>query len=243
MEAEAVQKTTESTFIHYFGIWTWFEKIWLTIFTAITIYLFFAFEDSLIGLVSSLTGMLCVVLVAKGKITNYYFGIINTLTYGYLAYTYGLYGDAMLNLLFYFPAQFIGIYLWGKHRATGNVQGEDVVVARVQKKFRLIVLTILLWALYAIFLVYLGGRSIGLDSATTILSVIAQILMIKRYVEQWLVWILVNILSIAMWIIELIRQDGNDWAIALMWTAFLINSIYGYLNWRKLYKKQEVLTK
>ncbi|MEK3887983.1 nicotinamide riboside transporter PnuC [Bacillus sp. FSL K6-3431] len=238
---EAVESVNTKRVTHYFGKWTLFEKIWLTTFTVITIYLFFALKDSLLGLVSSLTGMLCVVLVAKGKITNYYFGIVNTLTYGYLAYTYGLFGDAMLNLLFYFPTQFIGIYVWRKHRATGITQGEDVAIARIQKKFQLIMLTIALWAIYATFLVNIGGKSIGLDSATTVLSVIAQILMIRRYVEQWLVWILVNIFSIAMWIIELIRQDGNDWAIALMWTAFLINSIYGYVNWRKLYRKQEVL--
>ena len=92
--------------------WTRFELGWLLIFTMINLYLFFAWEDSLIGLISSISGMLCVVLVAKGKISNYYFGIIQTATYAYISYTYGLYGEVMLNGLFYLPVQFIGIYLW-----------------------------------------------------------------------------------------------------------------------------------
>lgn len=85
-----------------FRNWTRFEIGWLFTFTLVNIYLYFAWSDSLIGLISSITGMLCVVLVAKGKISNYYFGIVQTLTYAYIAYGYGLYGEVMLNALFYF---------------------------------------------------------------------------------------------------------------------------------------------
>ena len=50
--------------------WSLLEKSWLLIFTSINIYLFFAWEDTLLGLISSLSGRLCVLLVAKGKISN-----------------------------------------------------------------------------------------------------------------------------------------------------------------------------
>lgn len=50
-----------------FKNWTRFEIGWLLTFTLVNIYLFIAWADSLIGLISSITGMLCVVLVAKGK--------------------------------------------------------------------------------------------------------------------------------------------------------------------------------
>jgi len=76
--------------------WSLFEKMWITLFTGVTVYLYFAFQDSVLGLVSSVAGMLCVVLVAKGKISNYFFGIIQTVTYGYIAAGYGLYGESML---------------------------------------------------------------------------------------------------------------------------------------------------
>src|SRR6476646_10536873 len=99
-----------------FKDWTKFEISWLVIFTIINVYLSLAWGDSLLGFISTLTGMLCVVLVAKGKISNYYFGIVQTGTYAYISYTYGLYGEAMLNGLFYFPVQFIGIYLWNKNK-------------------------------------------------------------------------------------------------------------------------------
>jgi nicotinamide mononucleotide transporter len=220
--------------------WTKFEISWLFTFTMVNIYLFFAWSDSLIGLISSISGMLCVVLVAKGKIANYYFGIVQTLTYAYIAYGYGLYGEVMLNALFYFPIQFIGIYLWKKNKTDQVVKGEDVKVKSLTSLGWLYtVLSILILTIaYGLFLKYLGGKFVWNDAATNVLSIAAQILMLKRFTEQWLLWIAVNVLSITLWLSALISQGGNDFSMLVMWSAFLVNSIYGYVNWRKLYQKQ-----
>ncbi|RIW30393.1 nicotinamide riboside transporter PnuC [Bacillus salacetis] len=221
--------------------WTLFEKIWLGLFTAVNVYLFFAWDDTFLGFVTSISGMLCVVLVAKGKISNYYFGIVQTATYAYISYGYGLYGETMLNALFYFPAQFVGLYLWSKHKMKDDIKGEDVQIKSLSTKgwAYTIVSSIILVILYGILLKALGGKSIWIDSSTTILSIIAQILMLKRITEQWLFWIAVNILSIALWMTALVTQGGNDLSMLVMWTAFLVNSVYGYVNWRKLWIKQK----
>jgi len=220
--------------------WTRFEIGWLSIFTAVTIYLFFAWEDSTLGLISSISGMMCVVLVAKGKITNYYWGIIQTSTYAYIAFGYGLYGEVMLNALFYFPVQFIGIYLWKKNKTEHEVKGEDVAVKRLTKTgWAYTVLSVLIFTIgYGLFLKYLGGNNVWTDSATNVLSITAQIMMLKRLTEQWLIWISVNVLSIFLWASALATQGGNDFSMLVMWSAFLVNSIYGYVNWRKMYSKQ-----
>ncbi|MDH4618929.1 nicotinamide mononucleotide transporter [Brevibacillus sp. AY1] len=224
--------------------WTLFEKVWLALFTVVNIYLFFAFEDSLLGLISSLSGMLCVVLVAKGKISNYYFGIVQTATYAYISYGYSLYGEAMLNGLFYLPVQFIGLYMWSKNRTQRSMRGEDVAVKRLSKKgwMVLILIAVVGSLLYAELLHYIGGQAVRLDSAAVVLSIIAQILMLKRYAEQWALWIAVNVLSISLWVVTLITQGGNDLNMVVMWSAFLVNSIYGYVNWIRLSKGQEALT-
>ncbi|MFB3167835.1 nicotinamide riboside transporter PnuC [Neobacillus sp. 179-C4.2 HS] len=220
--------------------WTRFEIGWLFTFTLINIYLFFAWSDSLLGLISSISGMLCVVLVAKGKIANYYFGIVQTLTYAYIAYGYGLYGEVMLNALFYFPVQFIGIYMWKKNKTEHGVNGEDVIINSLTKKgwFYTVLSILILTIGYGFFLKFLGGNLVWTDSATNVLSIAAQILMLKRYTEQWLLWISVNVLSIFLWLGALISQGGNDFSMLVMWSAFLVNSIYGYVNWRKLSIKQ-----
>ncbi|OCA84205.1 nicotinamide riboside transporter pnuC [Bacillus sp. FJAT-27225] len=222
--------------------WTLFEKVWLLVFTGINIFLFFAWDDTLIGLISSITGMLCVVLVAKGKISNYYFGIIQTGTYAYISYTYGLYGEAMLNGIFYFPLQFIGIYYWKKNQIGQGTLGEDVAVKRLTKKqwVWLSVIMVISSAVYAEILHLIGGQQVRIDSVAVVLSIIAQILMVKRFAEQWALWIMVNVLSILLWAITLFQSGGNDYNMLVMWSAFLINSIYGYINWIKMSQKQGV---
>lgn len=225
--------------------WTLFEKSWLLVFTVVNVYLYFAWEDSLAGLITSISGMICVVLVAKGKIANYYFGIVQTGLYAYISYSYGLYGEAMLNGLFYFPIQFIGIYMWNKHKTQNSTKGEDISVKRLSKKgwLVLILVSIVSSVLYAQILSAIGGQQVRLDSIAVVLSVIAQILMLKRFAEQWVLWILVNILSITLWIITLVQTGGNDWTMMVMWTAFLVNSIWAWFNWRKMYLAQQTNAK
>lgn len=219
--------------------WSVFEVVWLALFTAVNIYLFFAWGDSLLGLISSMTGMICVVLVAKGKITNYYFGIVQAGTYAYISYTYGLYGEAMLNAMFYLPLQFVGIYMWSKNKVVNSVKGEEIVVKRMDKRewFVFIALTVAASLIYAIILTKIGGKQVHLDSFAVVLSIGASVLMLKRYAEQWVVWIVVNVLSIVLWATAL-KDGGNDYTVLVMWVAFLVNSVYGYVNWIKLSKKQ-----
>jgi len=193
-----------------FRNWTLFEKSWLLVFTLINFYLLFRWDDSFLGLITSITGMFCVVLAAKGKIANYYFGIIQTATYAYLSFSYGLYGETMLNALFYFPLQFIGMALWRRNQVSEKVKGEDIQVKRLTSKSWMKVLATftVLFVFYAFLLSQLGGKSVWIDSATTILSIIAQVLMLQRYAEQWLFWITVNVLSILLWITVLAIQGA-----------------------------------
>ena len=148
----------------------------------------------------------------------------------------------MLNALFYFPVQFIGIYLWKKNQLEKDekVSGEDISVQRLSQSnwLKLIAIIAVSIVAFGFFLQYLGGKSVWIDSATNVLSITAQILMLKRFAEQWLLWISVNVLSIVLWISALVSTGGNDISMLVMWTAFLVNSIYGYLNWVKISKRQ-----
>ncbi len=221
--------------------WTMFEKIWLGAFTLINLYLFFAWDDTLVGLISSLSGMLCVVLVAKGKISNYFWGIIQVGTYAYISYGYQLYGEAMLNAFFYLPIQFVGIYLWNKNKAKESTIGEEIRVKKLTLKgwIMLIVVSAVSSLVYAQILSSIGSQQVRLDSAAVVLSIVAQILMLLRYAEQWFMWIVVDVLTIVLWVITLVTTGGNDYTILVMWSAFLVNAVYGYINWLKMSRGQQ----
>ena len=62
-----------------------------------------------------------------------------------------------------------------------------------------------------------------IDAMSTVFSVIALIMQVARYAEQWLLWIIVNIVSVIMWIL-LIGKDSSAVTMVVMWIAYLFNS-------------------
>jgi len=224
----------------YFSDWDLYEKIWLFLFTFIIIGLSVYWKDSLIGILASLTGIWCVVLIAKGKIANYYFGIINVLAYAYVAFNQQYYGEVMLNMFYFFPMQFIGIYLWKKKSLSTKKDAVKVVYMTNKQRILWSAITIVTTILYGFVLKKLGGNLPFIDSSSTVMSVIAMILMVFVFVEQWVLWILVDIVSIIMWV-AVMMNGGSDVAVLVMWIAYLVNAIYGLYNWIKLEKQSRIV--
>lgn len=78
----------------------------------------------------------------------------------------------------------------------------------------------------------LGGNLPYVDSTSTVLSVVAQILCVRRYREQWLLWIVVNVVTVIMWIFAF-WNGGESVAALLMWSIYLINAVIMYQKWSK----------
>ncbi len=215
---------------------TKFELSLILVISIINIISLFIFDDvNLIGFISLITGVLCVVMTAKGHISCYYWGIINIATYIYIAYMSSFYGEVMLNGLYYLPMQFIGIYLWKK-----DLKGDTGIIrAKEMTRKQLIILGLISVTLifgYSYVLELLQGNLPLADSTSTVLSVIAMFLTVKLYKEQWLLWIIVNIVSIYMWTIAMFQGEQNSILMIVMWSAYLVNAFYGYYNWKRLAK-------
>lgn len=224
---------------NYFKTWTLFEKSWLIISVTLLIICSIIWKSPWYGFVASISGMVCVVLVAKGKISNYYWGIVNCIFYAYVAYGWQLYGEVMLNMLYFLPMQFVGFFMWSKRV---NKEGNEVEVKSLSNyhKFMMLFCCYIYIRVYQMLLESLGGNLTWIDSTSTVLSVVAMVLMACRYMEQWVLWIIVDVVSVIMWFIVVFDQGSNDIGILIMWSAFLINAIYGYINWIKLHKMQVV---
>ncbi len=221
----------------YFGDWTLWEKLWLAISTILIIGLSIYWQDTVMGIICSLTGIWCVILVAKGRISNYWVGIVNVILYAIISYGYKYYGEVMLNAFYFLPMQFIGAWIWIKNK--NKTKKDTVKTTMLSNKNRILwgVISIVGSVGYGIVLKLLGGGLPFIDSMSTVLSIIAMILMAWRYMEQWVLWIIVDIVTIILWFVVLVN-GGNDVSILLMWIAYLINAIYGLVNWYKMYKIQ-----
>ncbi|MBF7688887.1 nicotinamide riboside transporter PnuC [Acinetobacter rathckeae] len=213
--------------------WTNFEKVWLAVFTIIQLILFFWWQQSAIDLICALSNMLCVVLVAKGRMENFFFGVIATALYAYISYQNKIFGEAMLSGLFYLPMQFIGLYFWLKHRAKNTQADTDVEVKNLSVNGWAIMLVVVgvCSFVYAELLAYLNAQQVHLDSFTVVICIIAQILMTMRYSEQWFLWVTSNILGIILW------MNAGNYAMVMMTCASLFNALYGWYHWHQQAKK------
>lgn len=214
--------------------WKTWQVLWLLLSNIIILCISLSMGDSIVGIVASMTGICCVVLVGMGKISNYFFGIINVTLYAYVAWKAKYYGDVMLNLLYYLPTNIMGWIFWSRHI---DVETAEVSKRRLNGKQCIAIGLISIAGISVVsgILRLIGGNLPWADSSSTVLSMIAQYLMIKRYTEQWIAWIAVNIVSIVMWI-AVLGSHGASIAVLLMWTVFLINSIIMYIRWRKILK-------
>ena len=196
-----------------------------------------------IGSLAGITGVLCVVLVAKGSIWNYLFGLVNVSLYAYISYKASLYGDAALNAFYYVPMQFIGYWQWRKRgaavsQAEADGKGVQVKARRFTWGQRILLALGCTAAVVAggFILRYFGDPQPFKDSTTTILSIVAQALMALAFMEQWALWIITNTVSVVMWCICVARGEAHAGVMVIMWVFYLLNSINGLRVWLKLSK-------
>lgn len=211
--------------------WKKGEILWLTaaclIITGLSIY----WGDSLMGIISSVTGVACVVCTGKGKLSAYLFGLVNCVLYAIISFRASLYGETMLNALYYVPMQFVGFAVWRKNMN----QDTGEVVKKRMKPLGFLLMTLAIaggTVMYGFLLKLLGDAMPFVDAFTTVASVAAMIVSIRMFAEQWWIWIAVNVFSVYMWWCDF--RGGNDnMATLLMWSVYLINALMMLIRWEK----------
>ena len=218
---------------HMWDGYSVFERMFMASMVLLQIVVFCITPDSWLNIVAGLAGVVSVVMCAKGRTMFYFIGFIQTFTYLALAWQNKFYGEVLENL-FYFVTMIWGIFEWKKHEVKNDDGTEDVVA----RKF-----TPLAWAVSVIgtviatiamgaWLESIGSAQAFTDAATNVMAIFAQILMVKRFREQWVWWLLIDLFCIKLWFV------AGNWSMVAMYVAWTINCIYGWYNWTKLNKKE-----
>ena len=218
--------------------WQPLELVWLGAATAVILGLSLYWRDSPVSLLAALTGVWCVILTGKGKRSSFLFGTVNVVFYAMISFQARYYGEVMLNILYYLPMNFVGWFAWKKHM---NEETGEVVKRRLPRNRRVWVygLTAAAILLYGLVLKALGGNLPYVDSMSTVVSVTAQILSVKRLTEQWVLWIVVDVVTVVMWGINF-AQGGETVATLAMWSVYLINAVIMYIRWNREGRANEV---
>lgn len=208
---------------------------------------------TLTAITSSVMGAWYVVNVNYRHNFMYLFGAYFSLTYSFIAFKYGLYGDFITNLFITFPMCIWGIkerYRNINHRtltgSNGNVLYEsykdnnNYKINKLNSRQSYSIIVIYLGSLlFAIMLLDMMNDTQPIkDAFTSISTLFAMFLMRKNYKEQWIIWFFVNLVSTIMWFVNY-KTTGQNPSLIFMWLFYLINSMIAWYNWNKDYKMEE----
>ena len=210
------------------------------LFTVLTLILINAIivKDNPIAVISAFCGILYTIIAGKGKISCYFFGLSGSWCYVWLSFLNSLWGNMLLYLCYYIPMQILGIFKWKKHLKKDT---KEIVKTRLSNKNRITLLFIgvLGSIITSIILHYFHDKSPIADGITTFLSVLGMYLTVRRAIEQWVVWMIVNGISALMWI-NLVLHGTKTYSTVIMWVVYFVLAIYFYFEWKKVLNKNKI---
>ena len=184
-------------------------------------------ETNWLEWLGTISGFACVYLAAKQNIWNWPIAIISVLAYSILFYEYKLYGDAVLQLYFLATSVY-GWYYWLKRK----VEHAKPIVSLTNKELlkvalAVIILTIIMGGILDRFT---DSNVPYADGFCTSMSFIAQFLMTRKVLQNWILWIIVDIAYVPLYLYK-------DLALTtVLYIFFLVLATMGYLDWKRTYK-------
>lgn len=181
-----------------------------------------------------ISGLLFLYFEIKESFLMWPLGLISSSLYIIIFLNSKFYAD--MSLQFYYVAISIyGWYYWTRGGKTNKK--EDVPITKLNLKQILIYLiaSIVLFAIYSEILIRYTDSPIPYwDSFTTSLSIVATFMLSRKIIEQWLIWIIVDAVSLGLYI------NKQLYPTAILFAFYTILALFGYLQWRKSLIKIEI---
>jgi nicotinamide mononucleotide transporter len=179
-----------------------------------------------IEIVAFLLGLANVTLVVRRSIWNYPFGLVMVALYGWIFLGEKLYSDALLQP-FFFVVQIYGWWHWARARAeAGEIRVE--LLSASGRFWWLAGCAVAAVGWGAMMHRYTDAAFPWWDGTVAVLSVAAQILMSRRYLENWILWIVVDVLAATLFAVK-----GMGLA-ALLYAIFLVLATWGLIHWARV---------
>jgi nicotinamide mononucleotide transporter len=188
-------------------------------------------QQSLLEVIGVITGLLCVWLAAINNIWNWPIAIISVGIYIYIFFFARLYADMGLQVYF-MVMNIYGWYYWAKE--PDDATKMPIVIISRKELWWSIPAIVVFTVILGTGLKYTPASYPYLDSFCTACSLVAQVWLARKILENWLIWLFVDIVYVGVYILK-----GLD-LTAVMYAIYVGLALFGYLDWKKDYKKQPV---
>ena len=211
--------------------WKKNEVIGLLIVVGIILANSIILKDNIIAVISAFCGIMYTVIAGKGKVSCYIFGLCGSGCYSWLAFQNALWGNLILYMCYYIPLQIFGFFSWNKNL---KKQTNEIIKTQLSDKGKifLIIIGFLGSVVTSIILKYFNDSNPLVDGTTTFLSILGMYMTVKRCIEQWVIWFIVNTLSFFMWL-NIIMSGERVYSTLVMWLVYIILAVYFYKEWKK----------
>lgn len=183
----------------------------------------------IIDIVSTVLGLLYLWLEYRANIWLWAVSIIMPVVHSYLYYEKGLYADFGMEL-YYIIIAFYGFYCWKWSKKKKDDKSELPITH--YNKFHVLMSTVtwlVLWGfIYWILISFTDSKVPILDSFTTSLSAVAMWALAKKYVEQWLLWLVVDAVCFGLYLYKGIPFTAG------LYGFYTIIAVFGYIKWKKM---------
>lgn len=176
-----------------------------------------------------ITGFACIYLATRESVWSWPVSIISVLAYAWVFYEAKMYGDMSLQFYFLFTAIY-GWYYWMKKKESDDKPITDLDLrGRITAVLAVIILTVLL----GVFLANFTDTDVPFaDGFCTAMSFVAQVLLTRKVLYNWILWIIVDICYVPLYIYKNLNLS------AVFYTVLIALAIKGYLDWKKNYREQ-----
>ena len=188
--------------------------------------------DIFLEIMAVLFGLASVVFAMKNNILVYPIGIISTVIYVYLLNKWGLIGDMLING-YYTTMSIYGWYIWTrKSQNKPEFPISRITIKEIYHGIIIFLITIVfVVAVYKYFDKFTSWTAY-VDTFTTGIFFVGMWLMAKRKIENWLLWIIGDLVSVPLYFYK-----GYTFT-SLQYAIFTIIAVYGYLEWKKILVKK-----
>lgn len=190
-------------------------------------------------IIGAVLGLIYLYLEYKVNVWLWIVGVIMPVVHGILYYEAGLYADAAINI-YYVIAGLYGLACWMCHskREAAEVGPNSVLKApRLTVPALVLAYAALHVAIYFILVNFTNSTVPICDSFTTALSIVALWMLSKKYTEQWLVWLVVDGVTVGLYIYKGIPITAGLYAV------YTVLAALGYKKWRKIEKSSPISQK
>ena len=212
----------------------WFGSIVLIIFS------FFLFDGkNYLILCASLIGVTSLIFNAKGNPFGQFLMIVFSLLYGIISFTFTYYGEMLTYLGMTMPMAGFALISWMKNPYNGNKA--EVKINHLQRKewINMLLVSLLVTIVFYFILKYFNTSNIIPSTISVTTSFIAVYLTFRRSPYFAIGYAANDIVLIVLWSLAAM-EDPTYVSVVICFFAFLVNDIYGYINWCKIGKRQSL---